>query len=319
MTASPLEQIVDLIEPLSNLFVSVIVPVFNDAIGLKKCLEMLEQQTYPQPYYEVIVVDNGSDQADEIQGIVAQFNQAIAAVELTPGSYAARNKGISLARGDVLAFTDADCIPALDWIEQGVSSLLHCSNCGLVAGSIKLFFHSPDRLTPVEQYERMKAFSQERYLQQYKGCATANLFTRRSTIETVGLFNQSLKSGGDFEWGRRVFLHGYGQVYSATTWVAHPARSSLTELQRKVKRVAGGVYDLYVAQEPLLLSRNKAFLRLLFDDLLATFKQLINVLINPKNGTFWQRASVSYVVLFVCYVSISEKTVLRLGGASARS
>jgi len=99
----------------STPFVSVIIPVYNDPERLKTCLQALEEQTYPQSSYEVIVVDNGSDES--IEPIVTEFNQAKAGYEPHPGSYAARNKGLSLARGEVIAFTDADCIPALDWIE----------------------------------------------------------------------------------------------------------------------------------------------------------------------------------------------------------
>ncbi|HAA30818.1 MAG TPA: glycosyl transferase family 2, partial [Cyanobacteria bacterium UBA8553] len=77
----------------SHPFVSVIVPVFNDAKRLKICLDALEHQTYPKHLYEVIVVDNGSDKNEDIEGVVAQFGQAIASYESIPGSYAARNKG----------------------------------------------------------------------------------------------------------------------------------------------------------------------------------------------------------------------------------
>ena len=105
-------------------FVSVIIPVYNDSARVKICLEALEKQTYPQNLYEVIVVDNASDEYPAIKDVVCQFSQAIAAYESRPGSYAARNKGISLAKGDIIAFTDADCIPAKNWIEKGVANLL---------------------------------------------------------------------------------------------------------------------------------------------------------------------------------------------------
>lgn len=100
-----------------KLFVSVIIPVLNDSERLKLCLEALEHQTYPKKLYEVIVVDNGSDQS--IGSVVSKFTQATATAESHPGSYVARNKGILIAQGDIIAFTDADCIPALDWIEKG--------------------------------------------------------------------------------------------------------------------------------------------------------------------------------------------------------
>ncbi|MEQ8961723.1 MAG: glycosyltransferase family A protein, partial [Coleofasciculus sp. C2-GNP5-27] len=90
----------------------------------------------------MIVVDNASDEAADIKGVVAQFGQAIAAYESTPGSYAARNKGISLAKGEVIAFTDADCIPDAKWLESGLHRLLTIPDCGLVAGRVELFFQN---------------------------------------------------------------------------------------------------------------------------------------------------------------------------------
>ena len=101
-------------------FVSVVIPVYNDSVRLKTCLQALEAQTYPKEVYEVIVVDNGSDES--IEPVVAEFPQARASYETHPGSYAARNKGVSISRGEVLAFTDLDDILAPDWIE------ILCSN-----------------------------------------------------------------------------------------------------------------------------------------------------------------------------------------------
>jgi glycosyltransferase involved in cell wall biosynthesis len=57
----------------SPVFVSVIIPVYNDPVRLKTCLQVLAEQTYPNEAYEVIVVDNGSDES--IEPIVAEFSQ----------------------------------------------------------------------------------------------------------------------------------------------------------------------------------------------------------------------------------------------------
>ena len=115
-------------------FVSVIIPVFNDTEKLQLCLKALENQTYPQELYEIIVIDNNSDR--NITEVTKQFKQVSLTQESKRGSYAARNQGIKIARGDLLAFTDSDCIPTANWLENGVNKLLLVSNCGIVAGKI---------------------------------------------------------------------------------------------------------------------------------------------------------------------------------------
>lgn len=222
-------------------FVSIIIPVFNDPLRLKMCLQALEVQTYPQNLYEVIVVDNGSD--EPIQPIVDTFTQARAEYETKPGSYAARNKGISTAKGTILAFTDADCIPPADWVENGVISLLRTPGCGIVAGPVKIFVSNPAKPTIVELHESLMAFPKEQQNEKLLSVVTANVFTFKHVVESVGPFNAELKSIGDKEWTERVVSHGYQIVYSEDVYVAHPARSSLRELYQRSVRIAGGFYD----------------------------------------------------------------------------
>lgn len=232
-------------------FVSVIIPVFNDLKRLQICSTALENQTYPQDYYEVIVVDNGSNES--LESGVKQFKQVRLAYESCPGSYAARNRGISLAKGEILAFTDADCIPARDWLATGVKRLLSTPNCGLVAGRINTFFKNRDRPTPVELYDSVSFFNQKQYIEEQNYGATANLFTYRSVFERVGLFNSQLKSGGDKEWGARVFDRGYSLVYADEACVAHPARYSFGQMYRKIARIRGVGYEQTRATKPLLI------------------------------------------------------------------
>lgn len=224
-----------------SVFVSVIIPVFNDMERLQLCLLALEKQTYPQNCYEIIVVDNGSDES--LENAVKQFERVSLAYCSSPGSYAARNRGIALAKGEILAFTDADCIPAPNWLETGVKRLLATPNCGLVAGKIELFFQDSDRPTAVELYDSVTFFNQKQYVEEHKYGATANLFTYKSVFERVGLFNSQLKSGGDKEWGSKVFAGGYSSVYADETRVAHPARYSFGQMYRKIARVRGVGYE----------------------------------------------------------------------------
>ncbi|AFY84593.1 glycosyltransferase [Oscillatoria acuminata] len=223
-------------------FVSIIIPVLNDPQRLQLCLEALENQTYPKHLYEVLVIDNGSDES--IEPVVCPFQQAKMLVEMVPGSYTARNQGILHAQGEVLAFTDADCIPQLDWVEKGTAHLLSVPNCGLVGGNIQFSFKNPNRPTAAELYDQFFFLQQEYYLDNQQFAATANVFTYKQVFERVGLFNSTLKSGGDREWGKRVFAAGYTQSYAPDATICHPARDSVKQLQKKVTRVARATYHL---------------------------------------------------------------------------
>lgn len=304
-----------------NYLVSVIVPVFNDAARLQLCLQALAVQTYGDEgghrAYEVIVVDNASDARENIPALVAEFSFAVYVCERSPGSYAARNCGLAMAKGDVLAFTDADCIPSADWIEKGVVHLVRIDNCGLVAGRINLFFRDA-KANPVELYESVTAFPQQRLLSQHRGAATANLFTFRSVIDAVGPFNASLLSQGDLEWGRRVFAAGYQQFYAEDVCVNHPARYTFDQLRQRTVRLAGGAFGRFVRPECSLLQRNLTFAELLIQDLLPPVNFMISALRDERLSGYRQKLSVPLVLVWVRYVSAVEKIRLKLGGLPNR-
>lgn len=180
-----------------NPLVSVIIPVYNDAKRLRVCLGCLQTQSYSP--FEVIVVDNGSDNLAAVVAAVEDCPAARWVCEAMPGSYAARNRGIEVAEGEVLAFTDADCVPAADWIEAGVAALRSRANCGLAAGAIEVVMGNPQH--PVELFESVMALSQQKFVAQDHYGATANVFTWATVFEQVGRFNPALKSSGDVEWG----------------------------------------------------------------------------------------------------------------------
>lgn len=299
-------------------FVSVIIPVFNDAERLKICLNALAKQTYPDSHYEVIVSDNGSDDAAQVKAVVGNFQFATYTQELTPGSYAARNKALSLAKGDAIAFTDSDCIPNPDWLEQGIYHLSHTPNCGEVVGKVTLFFRDPQKPTPVELYESVTAFQQEDYLRKFHGGATANVFTRHQVVKKVGGFNEQLKSNGDLEWGRRVFEAGYEQIYAPDVEVKHPARYAWKQLNQRTIRLAGGVYDLHVRPKGSFFARQKMLARLLWEDLIPPVNFTINTFKNSQLKHWRDRAIVSLVFFYVRYLSAWEKMRINLGGISIR-
>ncbi|MEM7712003.1 MAG: glycosyltransferase family A protein [Cyanobacteria bacterium P01_A01_bin.68] len=285
--------------------ISIIIPVYNDSERLKICLKALENQTYPKDFYEVIVVDNNSE--EDIKSIVKQFNQAKITHETCRGSYAARNKGISVAKGEIFGFTDSDCIPAIDWIEKGVEKLQQTPNCGLVAGEVELFFRNPAKPTVFEIYDSMNFLRQKYYIDNYKFGATANVFTFKHVFEEVGLFNSELKSGGDSEWGKRVFAVGYTQVYADNVVVAHPARYEWKEIRKKALRVTDGLYKQGKERKYFI-----NFIVEILRDLKSPFKELNRILSNPNSSGIIQKIKLILLFISVKHIRAGNKVKLYL-------
>lgn len=217
---------------------SIIVPVRNDAERIVACVAALDAQAYDRDRYEIIVVDNGS--TDGTRDLLAQWPRLRVLVEPRVGSYAARNRGIAAARGTVVAFTDADCIPDAEWLAAGSAALAAEPGVGLVAGRIDVYAADPDAPTAVELYEMCFGFPQRMYVERMRFGATANVFTTRSVLDTVGVFDASLASGADMEWGRRVATAGWRLAFCARAVVRHPARGTWMEWRRKQERVLRG-------------------------------------------------------------------------------
>jgi glycosyltransferase involved in cell wall biosynthesis len=219
--------------------VSVIIPTYKDWSRLKLCLEALSKQTYPKDQFEVIVVNN--DPGDECPFVLPAANIKIIE-EAKPGSYAARNAGIKIAKGEILAFTDSDCIPDKGWIENGVYALVPLlTRKSLLSGYINLFFSTPAKLTLAECYEKYFAFPHQRNEKRYlRSMVTANAFIPAHTFAKLGFFNEGLMSGGDHEFGNRALQNNYKILFGKRVVVKHPARSSISDLLKKRRRVFGG-------------------------------------------------------------------------------
>ena len=292
-------------------FASVIVPVYNDAARLTTCLRALGRQTYPADRYEVIVVDNGSD-ASVAPAVAAVLRHARVVSEPRPGSYAARNRGLAAAQGEVIALTDSDCIPAVEWLEEGVRALLQTPNCGLVGGRIDIFFGDQAHPTPVEVFSAMTARRQEQFISIDHFCETANLFTSRAVLEKVGSFEPALRARGDVVFGQRVFAAGYRQLYAARAVVTHPAPRSLGELRRRTARLVGGKHDIRrLASAPAVVTRTAS------TDVRNVPRLAARIWSSTEIGR-GDRWRVLGILAFVQGVALCERFRLLAGGTSRR-
>ncbi len=211
------------------LFVSVIIPTYRCWDDLIKCLVALENQSYPKHCYEVIVINNDPSDPPKVS-----LGNVILDTEAAPGSYAARNKGLRVARGSVIAFTDSDCIPHPDWLREAVG-LLQSSSEVRIAGKI-VVTSDTEKLSAVEAYQKALSFNQEKNASRGRS-VTANMICKREVFERVGIFDTNLLSGGDWDWSRRASEAGIGIVFGAYVIVYHPARSSWHQLLKKSRRI----------------------------------------------------------------------------------
>ncbi|WP_425639524.1 glycosyltransferase family 2 protein [Algoriphagus yeomjeoni] len=213
--------------------ISVIIPVFKDWTRLKLCLNALNTQLSSTCSFEVLVVNN--DPSDEYIPSETYSFPIKYLKQTIPGSYSARNKGLSQASGDAYLFTDSDCIPAHDWIYQA-SRLLEEGVADLFAGSIELFSHLDNKYV---RLEKAFAFPNAMYVSKYNFGVTANLLVRKEVVARVGGFNANLFTGGDSEFCNRAVDAGFKIQYSPELKIGHPARSSWKELRVRAIRFGG--------------------------------------------------------------------------------
>jgi GT2 family glycosyltransferase len=219
--------------------VSVVVPVLDGLDDLVRCVDALLAQDYPADRLEILLVDNGSAVPPGPRLPVDPRLRVLR--EDRPGSYAARNTGVAAARGEVVAFTDADCTPDREWVRAVVAALVAEPRADMVGGGIDLDFPAGRPVTGPEWYEQLHGFPQEQYITELGFAVTANMATWRAVLDRVGGFDQTLPSGGDADFGRRVRAAGLRQRYAPAARVHHPARATWPELRAKQRRVTRGV------------------------------------------------------------------------------
>jgi glycosyltransferase involved in cell wall biosynthesis len=247
--------------------VSVIVPVRDNAPGIASLLTALAAQTLPRDRFEVVIGDDGSR-----SGPLAQTAVDVCWARVASGprrtSYAARNRAVGEARGGTLAFCDSDCLPDPDWLEQGLAAL---AEADVVAGEVT--FHPPAAPSVWSLLTIDMFLDQERAVRRSRA-VTANLFVRRDLFDRLGGFDETLPSGGDYDFAQRAVEGNARLAYAPRAVVRHPtldeARAFLgkvwaTNRWDAVRRARSGVrpspHDMLVIVPVLgiALARRAAF------------------------------------------------------------
>ena len=211
--------------------ISVIVPFYNADPYITPCLQALLTQSYPAHRYEIIMVDNNS--TDGSAAKVALYPRAQLLSEARQGSYAARNRGLRAASGNIIAFTDPDCVPAPDWLEN-LRGALQRPEVGIVLGP-RRFASESGGLALLQAYETEKA----RYVCSGSNPAvcfgyTNKMGVRRVLLDRLGPFPEVVR-GGDTVWLRRAVDAYSCEVvcFAPTAWVRHLEITSVWDFYRK--------------------------------------------------------------------------------------
>jgi len=218
-------------------FLSIVIPVYHDMQGLADTLESLLTPDAPRHRFEVIVVNDGG--SEEIETLCRKFG--VTTIPLTPnrGSYAARNAGISAARGEFIGLLDADVVVAPSWLEAAFAAL---ATQDMTAGRIRMKLTPNPTLT--ELYQIVSYFPDTRLLQEHKFITTANLVIHRRVFEKIGGFDSRLRSGGDYEFSSRTAGSGFSLGFSPEMMVTHPCRN-YEQLLPSIRRTLYGQANLH--------------------------------------------------------------------------
>jgi glycosyltransferase involved in cell wall biosynthesis len=224
--------------------VSVVVPTYKRTQLLSNCLKALLEQDFPPRAYEIIIVDDAV--WDETRLLVAEFLEKTKSERITQGyrtdselfpdirylvardtqgPAAARNIGWRLARGDIVAFTDDDCLPEPDWLKEGVAALKEGKDG--VSGRVIV----PISGTPTDYEKNVSRLERSEFV-------TANCFYRCQALETCGGFDErytmAWREDSDLQFGMLTSSCKLG--YAPAARVIHPARPAPWGISLKEQR-----------------------------------------------------------------------------------
>jgi glycosyltransferase involved in cell wall biosynthesis len=230
--------------------ISVIIPTYNRRRMLEDCLQSVLSQQYPASGYEVIVVDDGSADGTreflrerEAQGLLRAIYQP-----RNRGPAAARNVGARSASGEILAFTDSDCLVPVDWLARMDGLFAAHPGCAGVGGvqvpirartRVERFLYAKARLDP----QAVMGVYQVT-LDRFVSPVTNNVAYRKSDFEKLEGFSEAFRFPGgedaDINW--RLLESGGQLLMDPTLTVQHHDPDTLLGLWRQARDRASGIF-----------------------------------------------------------------------------
>ena len=225
--------------------ISVIIPAYKAAAGLESTLLSLAAQQPIDWAISILVANDGNDAA--VTEVCRNYGVSMVAIAPRHGSYFARNCALEKAAGELIAFIDAGIWLPKDWLAKAIEAL---GTADYLAGEVDI--SDVARPTAAQAYEMSKAYPIADYMRIFHFGGAGNLIVTKDLLKKVGGFEHRLYSGGDAEFGDRVYRAGLTQVYLAEPVLLHPPRRALAFFRKqfRVKTGYGHLTRLYPGRFP---------------------------------------------------------------------
>ncbi len=226
-------------EHIDKLSISVVVPVYNGGKTIGRAIEHLLRQSLPPA--EIIVVDDGS--TDQTSNILRSFGSRITALSKANGGPAsARNEGVRVANGSLIAFTDSDCFPEEDWLKELVKGF-HSLEIGGVGGTVR---GASGGL--IGEYVDLHGWMNPQCARDGSVLylVTANACFRSDLLFQVNLFDERFRKAGgeDTELSVRLRSFGYEFVFVKSAVVRHLHRRTIRDYLKNIANHGEGQFIL---------------------------------------------------------------------------
>lgn len=209
--------------------ISIIVPTYNAEKTIGKTIKALLKQNYPKKNYEIIIVDDGS--TDKTVEVVSKLPVKLIKLK-HKGPANARNTGAKNSRGNIILFTDADCIPDKNWIKNMIAPFKNKEVVG-VSGTYKTL--NKDSLIArflgyeIEyRHEKMKKKKYIDFIGTFSAAYKKSVFLKEGGFDT----SFSMSSGEDPELSYRISKK-HKLIFQPSAFVWHPHPDTLLKFLRQ--------------------------------------------------------------------------------------
>ncbi|MBD3207679.1 glycosyltransferase [Candidatus Bathyarchaeota archaeon] len=293
---------------------SIIVPVKNMARTVRDTVESLLELDYPEDKLEIIFVDGRS--TDETLEIISQYPVKLIEQE-GKGLNGARNTGIKYSNGDIIAYTDGDCVVPQNWAKR-IALNFTDQNVGFVGGTMEGY----DKRNPLSNYMdetffqvtpgfRVRIETTELELMQFP--AGANMAFRRSALARIQFFDENINYGfDDLQPVEEMGFKGFRIVLDPRVRVRHQHRTTLAGLLKQHFNYGRGGTLLFVNKRASILAHWFSTFLIFSVAFLSVFLFLVYLglkidhplPINLASGSF----GLFYAVFSIYYIPVSIKS-----------